>query len=258
MTGYPARLLVMLCVLVLAACATSPKEREIDTRLQRAAGYNVQLGVGYMEQEDYETALGKLKKAIEQDPRSVRAYDAIAVLYDRLDEHDLAEKNFRRALSLRPDDSRTHNNYGLHLCQAGEYQRADEQFNLAAGNPVYSGRPAALTNAGICANMIPDAARAEEYFRAALEIDEVYVPALINMVRTTYAQGNYLSARGYLQRYEQTAPYSAESLWLGVQIEAALEDRDASGRYMLLLRNSFPDSDQAKQLQEWENERRSR
>jgi len=258
MTVTLNRFLVLVLAIALSACAATPEEEAAENRLKRAANANVQLGVDYMRRGELETAEGKLQKALEQDPDSVRAHDAIAVLYGRIDENELAEKHFKKALSLKPDDSRTQNNYGLYLCQTGHYARAEEQFITAADNQLYSGRTAALTNAGVCANKIPDAEKAEQYFRAVLEIDPNYTPALLNMVNTTYEQGNYLSARGYLQRYEQLATYSAESLWLGVRIEDALKDRNASGRYGLLLKNNFPDSAQTKSLQEWENERRNR
>ncbi len=258
MTTTLNRFLVPVLVLVLSACAATPQEERADMRMKRAAKANVQLGVAYMREGNLEIAEGKLRKAIEQDPDSVRAHDAIAVLYGRIEKNELAEKHFKRALSLNPDDSRAHNNYGLFLCQTGDYEDADKQFNLAASNPLYSGRPAALTNAGVCANKIPDAAKAEQYFRDVLEFAPDYSPALLNMVSTSYEQGKFMSARGYLQRYEQVAPHSAESLWLGVRVEYALKDMSSSGRYGVLLKNNFPDSNQAKSLQEWENERRIR
>jgi len=258
MSSYLKQVLVAILVLVLSACAASPEQQKDEQRLLQASRANQRLGVAYMEAGDLKTAADKLKKAIEQNPKSVRAHDAIAVLYGRIDENKLAEEHFKKALSLKSDDSRTHNNYGLFLCQTGEYLKADKQFNLAAADPLYSGRTAALTNAGVCANKSSDAEKAEQYFRAVLKIDPEYMPALLNMVQVSYSQSNYMSARGYLQRYEQVAPYSAESLWLGVRVEAALRDWDASGHYALLLKNNFPDTAQAKSLQEWENERRNR
>lgn len=258
MTTTLNRFLIPVLVLVLSACAATQEEERADIRQKRAAKANVELGVAYMREGGLEIAEGKLRKAIEQDPDSVRAHDAIAVLYGRIEKNELAEKHFKRALSLNSEDSRTHNNYGLFLCQTGAYEEADKQFNLAASNPLYSGRPAALTNAGVCANKIPDAEKAEQYFRDVLEFAPDYTPALLNMVSTSYEQGKYMSARGYLQRYEQFAPHSAESLWLGARVEYALKDMSASGRYRLLLKNNFPDSNQAKSLQEWENERRIR
>jgi type IV pilus assembly protein PilF len=258
MTVTLNRFPVLVLALVLSACAATPDEQRTEKRLLRASKANTELGLAYMREGHLETAEGKLKKAIEQDPDSVRAHEAIAVLYGSIDESERAMKHFKKALSLKPDDSRTLNNYGLYLCKTGDYLKADEQFNKAASNPLYSGRLAALTNAGVCANKIPDAEKAEQYYRSALEIDPVYIPALLNMVQMNYTQGNYMSARGYLQRYEQVAPYSAESLWLGVRVEDALKDRNASGRYGLLLKNNYPDATQTKRLQEWENERRNR
>jgi len=79
----------------------------------------------------------------------------------------------------------------------------------------------------------------------------------MSMGSINYARGNYLSARAYLQRYEAVAEHTAESLWLAIRTEYALRDHQAWGNYALMLRNSFPDSEQYMLLQEWENERRS-
>jgi type IV pilus assembly protein PilF len=128
------RFLVLVLALVLTACAATPEEKRGEQRLIRASRANVQLGVAYMRENDLETAMTKLKKALKQDPDSVRVHDAIAVLYGRIDENELAEKHFRKALSLDPEDSRTHNNYGLYLCQTGDYVKAEEEFNKAASN----------------------------------------------------------------------------------------------------------------------------
>jgi type IV pilus assembly protein PilF len=240
----------------LTACSSTPVQQD-ESRMKRASRYNVDLGVAYMQDGKLDTAMNKLQKAIDQDPGSARAHDAIAVLYGQIDESEEAEQHFRKSLSLDPDNARTHNNYGEFLCRQGEYARAEKEFLAAADDPLYPGRMMALTNAGVCANEIPDPDKAEAYFRRALDEDPYYTRALMYMAQSTLRQGNYLSARGYLQRYEAVAPYSAESLWLGVRIEHGLNDRNASARYALLLKNNFPDSAQAQSLQEWENERRS-
>lgn len=257
MTNRYIKILPVLLVITLTACSSAPKVDEA-ARLRRAATANVQLGVAYMNDGNLETAMEKFSKAIEQDPKNATAYASIAVLYGQLNERELAEKNFRKALRLKPDDSRTHNNYGLLLCRQGHYIKAEEQFNAAASDPLYPGIAGTLTNAGVCASRIPDTEKAEEYFRRALDTDPRYIPALLHMISTTYSQGNYMNARGYLQRFEDIAPYSAESLWLGVRIEDALRDYNASARYGLLLSNNFPDTEQTKRLREWENERRHR
>ena len=61
-----------------------------------------------------------------------------------------------------------------------------------------------------------------------------------------------------LQRIEELAPLSPELLWLGVRVEDAWGNREASARYGLLLKNNFPDAMQTRALQEWEDERLNR
>jgi type IV pilus assembly protein PilF len=211
-----------------------------------------------MRDGNMETALGKFQKALDQDPRLPEAHGGIAVLYDRLNENDKAARHFRKALQLEPDNSQIQNNYGQFLCKQGEYQKADEQFNAAARNPVYSGRAAALTNAGTCTMQIPDLEQAETYFQRALEIDNRFMPALTRMAQLRYDQGNYTGARAYLQRMEELVPLTPEMLWIGVRVEDAAGNYNASARYALLLKNNFPDALQTRSLLEWEDERRTR
>ncbi len=251
-------LLLYFLLLLLAGCASTPSGQDDGLRLKQAAKANVQLGIAYMREGKMEMSLKKFEKALEQDPGLASAHGGIAVLYDRLDENDKASRHFRKALKLSPENSRIQNNYGQFLCRQGEFEKADEQFNAAAGNPVYSGRPAALTNAGTCAMQIPDLDKAEGYFRRALETDSRFLPALTRMAQLRYDQSNYIGARAYIQRIEELTPLSPELLWLGVRVEDGAGNHDASGRYAMLLKNNFPDAMQTRSLQEWENERRTR
>jgi type IV pilus assembly protein PilF len=206
-----------------------------------------------MRSGDYDTALVKLHKALEADPDSATANGTLAILYETIGENQLAEKHFKRALSISPDDPQSHNNYGQYLCRQGEYSQALEQFKMAASEPLYPGVAASLTNAGICANKIPDAKQAEDYFRKALEHDKNFSYALLQMANLMFTQQKYLSARAYIQRFDGVSAPSAESLWLGVRIESALGDMSAAGNYALKLRNNFPNTVEATNLREWEN-----
>jgi len=245
-----------LLVLVLGACSSNPAGSD-SQRNRRIADTNIQLGIAYMRDGDYDTAMVKLQKALEADPDSATANGTLAILYENIGEPALAEKHFKNALRLSPEDPQTHNNYGQYLCRRGQYTQALEQFKMAADNPLYPGVAASLTNAGICAGGIPDEKRAEEFFRKALEHDQNYPYALLQMANLMFKQGNYLAARAYIQRFEGVSKPGAESLWLGVQIESALGDSTAAGGYALKLKNGFPDTKEAASLREWENEHRS-
>jgi type IV pilus assembly protein PilF len=245
-----------ILVLALTACSTNPAGSD-SQRARRIADTNLQLGIAYMREGDYDTAMVKLQKALEADPDSATVNGTLALLYENIGENQLAEKHFKKALQLSPKDPQTHNNYGQYLCRHGEYTQALEQFKIAASDPLYPGIAASLTNAGICAGSIPDAKQAEEYFRKALEHDQNYAYALLQMADLMFTQGNNLAARAYIQRFDGVSKPSAESLWLGVRIESALGDASAAGGYALKLKNNFPKTKEADSLREWENERRS-
>jgi type IV pilus assembly protein PilF len=246
---------VAILLLALAACSTFPGGSD-SAQARRIADTNIQLGIAYMREGDYETALVKLQKALKADPDSATANGTLALLYENIGENQLAEKHFRIALQLSPEDPQTHNNYGQYLCRHGEYTQALEQFKIAASDPLYPGIAASLTNAGICAGSIPDARQAEEYFRKALEHDQNYTYALLQMADLMFTQGNNLAARAYIQRFDAASKPSAGSLWLGVRIENALGDASAAGGYALKLKNNFPKTKEADSLREWENEHR--
>ncbi len=231
----------------VAGCTTTP-EYFGERNLRAAAEANVQLGVGYLQQGKYDLALAKLEKALEQDSSLPSAHNVIAVLHERLNQPDLAEQHYRRALSLAPDDSGTHNNYGRFLCVQNRLREAEEQFLIALKNPLYQTPEVASTNAGICALRVPDKAKAEGYFRSALKANPRYREALIEMAKLSLEQEDYPLARAYLQRYLEVGPKSAESLWLGVRIERKLGNRSAAASYALLLKSNFPDAEETRWL----------
>jgi type IV pilus assembly protein PilF len=251
---------VVLLLALSAGCATVGEDgRPIDKEKNKAeiSQANTMLGVEYLRVGNYEMSREKLEKALAADPDNSQAHDAIAVLYEQIREPDLAEQHYKKSLRLNPDNPRGHNNYGQFLCVNGRYKDAEKQFLLAANDPFYTVPALALTNAGLCAMRIPDEEMAEKYFRQALDIDPKYPPALLQMATLNYSRSNYLSARGYLERYRESGQDTPESLWLAIRTEYALDDHRAWGNYALILRNKFPNSPQAAELQKWEYERRS-
>lgn len=222
------------------------------------AEINTQLGIEYLRKGMNEAALEKLQKAIRQNSRYAPAHDAIALLYEQLGERAKAEKHYRRSLALDGDDTDTLNHYGQFLCKQGELAKADGYFRKALKDPLYRYPWLVATNAGICARRVPDSAKAEAYFRQALKANPTFQPALREMIRLSFEQKKYLATRAYVQRYEAEAKMTPELLWIAVRAEHELGDRDAAASYALVLRNEYPESEQALALRQWEHEQRRR
>ena len=213
-----------------------------------SARANLNLAIEYMRRGNYETALSKLDRAYEADPRYYATHNVYGLLYQQLRENEKAEEHFKKALSLNKNDSQTMNNYARFLCQNERQEEASVIFMRAADNPLYNTPEVPITNAGVCAYGAGQRAEAEQYFRKALSINPKVPTALIQMAQLTFEQDNFMSSRAYLQRYQQIAAPTPQSLWLGIQVERILGDKDAVASYTLLLKNNYPDSKEASLL----------
>lgn len=234
----------------LTAC-TAPVKK--DPREPSASDLYVQKGIRYMEEDRYDVALADLKHAVELDQKNAEAYNALAVLYERLEQPEDADSSYRKALALDPENFGVHNNYGRFLCGRGHHEEAMAHFAKIVDSKLYPTPWVALTNAGLCARSAGQREHAEDFLRRALEANPGFPPALLEMARISLESGQYLSARAFLQRYEASAERDAASLWLGVQIEHALGNREAASEYFNALRTRFPDSREAAQARKLPN-----
>ncbi len=246
-------ILILAVFITLTACnQVRPSNQNISASqtTNEVAAANLDLAIEYMKQGAYENALKNLDKAKKADPAYAPIYNVTGLLYQQLGDNKKAEKNFKRALSLNSNDSSTLNNYGNYLCHQNRLEEAEKTFLKAAANPLYESPEIAITNAGLCLSNNQRENDAEKYYRQALQLNPSVPQALIKMCEISFNIPNHLSARGYLQRYQQVARHSAKSLWLGIQIEQELGDKDAVSSYVLQLKNNYPDSQEATLLRE--------
>lgn len=235
---------LLLVVLASAGCSNQPVREGTD--LKKAADYNAQLGLRYMQQGRNELALDKLNKAIQQDPDSAAAHHYLAELYRRLGEHDKAEDAYREALDLEPDNSSLHNNFGVYLCGRKRMDEAEEEFLKVLQNPVYHARDQVYENMGTCLYEKPDLKKAEDYLRKALQLNPKRPQALLTLAEISYGQKNYISARAFLQRFSEVSQPSPKSLWLRIRTERILGDRDAVASSAMLLKGKYPAAEETR------------
>jgi len=245
-----ARAAVLVACLALAACTTTTEQTGSGkTDLKEAARLNTQLGIDYMRKGQYEFALEKLKKALDQDPDLATAHSSIALLYQRRGETGLAEDHYREALDLNQNDPGTLNNFGIFLCGQGEIEDAEEIFLKAAQNRDNAIPADAWANAGVCVRRDPKKLdRAENYFREALQLNPRHPNALAQMAMVSYERQEYLRARAFLQRYESIAKATPQTLWIGVQTERKLGDLQTARGYERRLRSEFPEAQETYDL----------
>lgn len=249
----------MLLIFVAGGLVACQVNSARDVASLKASAANTELGIYYLREGDHALAMNKLTKAVNQNPVNPDAHNAIALLYVRLGEMQDADDHFRKAVKIEPKNSSFHVSYGAFLCNRNQLEAADKHFKVALNDPLYARREIAYTNAGNCALRGGNNKKADEYFRGALTVNPKFSPALYQMARLNVMQKNYLSGRAYLQRYAEVSPPSAKTLWLSIQVEKELGDKNAVASQAMLLKDRFPDSDEVKKLHEMEkNERSSR
>ncbi|MDJ0779292.1 MAG: type IV pilus biogenesis/stability protein PilW [Gammaproteobacteria bacterium] len=245
----PSNKIVILLALtwLLQACVAANPQPSQD---ERASAVNVQLGLGYLQQNNLELANEKLAKALRQDPNSADAHNAYAILQERLLQLDTAEFHYSEAVRLDPSNSLAANNYGAFLCRNGREAESEKYFLMALENPLYKTPEFAYTNAAVCLLKIDQQDRAKEYLRKALAARSTFGDALLVMGDLSFKQSDFANARLYMQRYHQVAPSTARSLWLAIRTELELGGA-GSGTIERLgkeLEEKFVDSDE---YREW-------
>lgn len=246
-----------LLLVLLAGCATTggaggggsqASVSNPESPKAKAAALYTDLGQKYMAQGKLEIALENLNKALAVDARYTDAHTVIALLYEKIGNNAKAEEHYKRAAQLKPKSGNENNNYGAFLCKLGRYAEASHHFERAIADPFYQTPVVALTNAGTCAIKGGKYDAAERDLRGALEHGPGNAEALFQMATVLYYKEDFFRARAFFQRYEAVGQISAESLLLGRNIELRLGNATAAQEYTRRLRQSYPDSQQARAL----------
>jgi type IV pilus assembly protein PilF len=232
---------------LLQACYV-PVEPD-QSQNEKASAVNVQLGIGYLQQNNLELANEKLTKALRQDPDSAPAHNAYAILQDRFLDTEKAEYHYRKATQLDPDNSKAANNYGAFLCRHGRELESEEYFMQALENPLYSTPEFAYTNAALCLLQVGEqreSERAKEYLRKAIAAKSDFGPALLAMAQLLFDQGQYIAAKPYLDRFHLVAKPTARSLWLAIRNTLQIDGQGDVSELAQRLGSEFPNSEEYK------------
>lgn len=236
---------------LLLAAPLQAQEAPTDPNYE-AARINVRLAMEYMKQGQLTVAQQKIERALRQYPREVTVQLGAGLLYERLLEPKKAEKHFRAALRADASSPEAQNALGAFLCRSGKWDKGQEMFERAARNPLYPTPAVAYTNAGVCARSAGKLENAEQYLRLALAQSAIYPETFLQLAGVSYDRGNNLQARAFAQRYLAAAPSTPDMLLLAHHIESRLGDQEAAASYAERLRKEFPQSEQVRQLKEFE------
>ena len=89
-------------------------------------------GVTKFTRQEYDTALEDLHRAIEIDPEFGDAHQAVAHVYEKLENFDEALKAAKKAVSCNPDDALAHTSLSMCYQRKGMIPEAEAAMAKAA------------------------------------------------------------------------------------------------------------------------------
>jgi type IV pilus assembly protein PilF len=242
--------MAVLSACLLAGCVTSDgsKPRKQEDPTEAAAKTNIQLGIAYLQQGNYSVAREKLERSLKQNPKDADVHTGLGLLYDRTGEPKLADKHYREALRLAPDNPDVSNNYAIYLCKSGRVDEGVERFSAVANNKYYRTPEVALTNAGVCLRGAKRPDDAAQSFLRAIKARPDYSEATVQLATLHVERGQLAEARKVVDTYLGAFRPKADVLFTAINVARAAKDRMSEEKFSRTLRLEFPDSAQARAL----------
>lgn len=235
---------------LISACTYVPVVENSPEKNKKASKLNVQLGIGYLQQNNLEIANQKLLRALAQDPKSAAAHNAYAILQERLLQFDKAEKHYKTGAELDITNSQANNNYGAFLCKRGRQAESEQYFINALKQPLYKTPEFAYTNAGVCMMQIGQNEKSETYFKKALAVRSNFASALINIAELYSKINKNTESLLYLKRFNLVKNETARSLSLAIHNHIELGNVAITNTKINALKTQYPKS---KEYKKWKS-----
>lgn len=239
-------LLLSAAVSVLAACAgkdPAPVDARGNTGIapmsepskeeqqKKALEARIVAGMEYLRQRDPQSARRHISRALEIDPGSAEAHNAMAMVYGYEGDSERAEEHFRRAIRIDGKLSKARNNYATLLYEQKRYKEAVEQLEKAVNDPGYDQRAMAFLNLGRSQMQLGNLEAAAEALQRSLRLDSNAVDTMLEMSDVFLRQKKYRDAQAYYANYTRRSRQTARSLLIGIELARYFEDNDARANY---------------------------
>lgn len=234
LSGLP---LAAIALLIVAGCATSTSSSG------KPVAYHYQMGISYLEERDYTSALTELTEAEKIEPNVAELQYNLGRTLVGKRRPDLAEAKFLRAIALKPHYSAARNDLGVLYLETARWDNAVQQFKAVKDDLFYPRHDHAGINLGLAylGRGDYDAALAE--FSSVRAIDPRNPIIMVATGRVLFAQGKTRQAITEYYRAIEVAPeYQAAHFHLGMALMKDSRLDAASAAFKEVVRIS-PDSE---------------
>ncbi|MEE4251034.1 MAG: type IV pilus biogenesis/stability protein PilW [Alcanivoracaceae bacterium] len=249
-TLITTRSIATVLVMLLAGCMVL--ETQTPPNADMAVSRRISAGFEYLQMGQPSEARRHISRALELEPRSAEAHNAMALLYRYEGDQKRAEEHFRKSIRYDRDFSLARNNYGAMLLALRRYDEALEQFSIAADDPSYDKRSIAFENKGRALSVLGREDEALEAFNTSMRLDSESIDPLLEMAWIYFRRDDMRMASRVYSAYEQRAgAQPARGLWLGIQLAARENKADKLASFELALDKLYPGSAEHREWRNW-------
>lgn len=165
----------------ISGCATLDNTKRQDT-----AALHMDIGVSYLQKENYPMALKELLIAEDLAPNNSAVQSNLGLVYFLRERYDLSEKHYLRSIALKKDFTEAKNNLARVYIERDQLQKAEPLLQDAIKDLTFSDYPLVNINFGVL-----------EFKRKNYNVSKMYLKRALSIDREN-CQGHLYLGRNYL------------------------------------------------------------
>jgi type IV pilus assembly protein PilF len=220
---------------------------------RKAVSSRLQVGLEALKARDPDRARRHITRALEIDPSSAEAHNAMALYYRYEGDPKREEEHYRRAIRANGNFSQARNNYAVLLFRQGRYDDAIDQLERAAEDTTYDQRQLVFLNLGRSYAKDGQPEKALSALQRSLRLDTTQADTFLEIADVLTGQQKAQEAQTYFNGFVARSRHTARSLWLGIRIEQAMGSADKVSNYEFQLEQMFRGTPEYQSWLAWKN-----
>ncbi|NVN89107.1 MAG: tetratricopeptide repeat protein [Desulfuromonadales bacterium] len=177
-------IIFLLLLSVMAGCAT---DRGLQDANSNPRSYHYQMGLSFLGELNYTSALVELTEAEKLDPDNPDVLYNLGIAYMGKRRPDLAEPRFLKAIMLKPENSSARNDLGVAYLDLKRWDNAIQQFRIVKDDLFYANSDNAAINLALAYLGKGDYPKAQEELNAVLRDNPRKLEARLSLGRVFFA-----------------------------------------------------------------------
>jgi len=205
--------ITLILLLGIGGCASG---RDQQFGKSDPAAYHYQMGLSYLGERNYTSALFELTEAEKLDPDNPELLYNLGLAYIGKRRPDLAEQRLQKAIMLKPNNSAARNDLGVAYLELKRWDSAIQQFKIVKDDIFYESNENACINLGLAYLGKGDYPKALEELRAVAAGNRRNPVVYLSLGRVMFAmEKTELAIAEYKKALDIYNEYGAAHYYIG-------------------------------------------